>query len=167
MFNVGDTVLYGKEGVCVLSAIEKKRFGGETHVYYVLESMAKTNSKIYIPCDNEKLTGGMRRVLSEAEIKELVVKINEGAPIWESDENTRREEYRRTIADADCLGMGRCLRAIHYKKEELKAQGKKLRRFDEEFFIQGQNILFNEFSYVLKISKDEVLTYILSSEGTE
>ncbi len=161
MFNVGDTVLYGKEGVCILSAVEKKKFGTEIREYYVLSSLNKENSKIFVPTDNENLVASMRRVLGEDDIKKLVAEINAGEPLWISDDNERREEYRRIVAEADCRALGKCLRGLYNRKEELKVQGKKLRRFDEDFYVQGQNILFNELSYVLKISKDKVLEYIL------
>ena len=160
MFNVGDTILYGKEGVCTLCAVEERSFMGEKHKYYVLDSLSKPNSKLFVPVDNEKLVGSMRRLLSAVEIDSMINEIKASSVEWDDDVQHRKEEYSKIIANADCLEMGRTLRNIYYKKEELKKQGKKLRRTDEEFFIQGQKLFFNEISHVLKIGREDVLRYI-------
>lgn len=161
MFTVGDTVMYGKEGVCIIEAVEERKFAGEVRSYYVMKSLARSNSRLYVPTDNSVLVSGIRKVMSKAEIDSLVSQINSCEVFWMPDDNLRREEYRRIIGSADCLALGKALRSIHFHRGELKEIGKKLRRFDEEFYIQGQNILFNEFAHVLNISKSEVLDYIL------
>lgn len=164
MFNIGDTVLYAKEGVCCISNIEQRKFANETRRYYVLKSLDRINSTVYVPTDNERLVSAMRRVLSKQEIDDLIERIHSSSAEWLSDDMLRKEEYHRIISNADCLALGINLRILHLKREELRAGGKKLRRFDEEFFIQAQNLLFNEFAHVLKISKEEVLPYILNHE---
>ncbi len=162
MFNIGDTILYSKEGVCCIEAVEDRCFGGEKRTYYVLKSLIKPNSTVYVPTDNERLICGMRKILSKEEIDSIIAEVNEVVPSWIEEDAERKEEYNRIISDADCTAMCKMLKNIYYRKNKLKEQGKKLRRFDEDFFIQAQNILFNEFAHVLSIKKDEVLSYILN-----
>lgn len=64
MYEKGDYIVYGQHGICRVQDITNPGFSGmdEHKLYYVLEPLCSTGSKIYSPVDNEKVL--MRRVMS-------------------------------------------------------------------------------------------------------
>ena len=55
------------------------------------------------------------------------------------------------------------IKAIYAHKLQREAEGKRLHLSDERFFKDAEQLLYNEFQYVLDISsKDEMMAYILA-----
>ena len=67
MFQVNDMVLYGTNGVCRVVDIDERDCGGRMVEYYILKPIYASNSTVFVPVNNEKLTSKMRYVLTEAE----------------------------------------------------------------------------------------------------
>ena len=72
MFGVGDTVVYGTQGVCRIERTESRRVRGEYIDYLVLRPVYDSNSTLFIPKSNEKLTSKMREILSADEIDKII-----------------------------------------------------------------------------------------------
>ena len=68
MFEVGQTVLYGTEGVCRITEIQEMKVGKKKSEYYVLKPVYRDGATIYVPMDNATLLNRMRQVLSAEEI---------------------------------------------------------------------------------------------------
>lgn len=61
-------------------------------------------------------------------------------------------------AIADLIKM---IKAVYTHKKAREAEGKRLHMMDEQFFKNAEQILYNEFQYVLNLnSKDELMKYI-------
>ena len=57
----------------------------------------------------------------------------------------------------------RMIKSIYLHKQQREAAGKRLHVTDERFFKDAEQILYNEFQYVLKLnSKEELLSYIVA-----
>lgn len=55
------------------------------------------------------------------------------------------------------------IKAIYLHKQELEANKKRLHVSDDRFFKDAEQLLYNEFQYVLKRkSKNDLMTYILA-----
>ena len=54
MFGVGDTVVYGTQGVCRIERTESRRVRGEYIDCLVLPPVYDSNSTLFIPKNNEK-----------------------------------------------------------------------------------------------------------------
>ena len=55
------------------------------------------------------------------------------------------------------------IQTVYLRKKQRLAQGKRLHVVDEYFFKDAEQILYNEFQYVLQLeSKEALLDYILS-----
>jgi CarD family transcriptional regulator len=53
------------------------------------------------------------------------------------------------------------IKAIYAHKKEREAEGKRLHISDEHFFKDAEQMLYNEFQYVLDIqNKADLITYI-------
>lgn len=55
MYNVGDTVIYGSEGVCRISDKTERKFKNRVLSYYILQPVYKENGLVNI-CIVEKIT---------------------------------------------------------------------------------------------------------------
>ena len=72
MYAIGQTVLYGANGVCSISEITTRKIGKEAIEYYVLKPMGMQASTVYVPTKNEELVGRMRAVGTAEEVRALL-----------------------------------------------------------------------------------------------
>ena len=163
MFRVNDVILYGSQGVCEIVAIEEKIISGAKKSYFVLKSVNDNGATIFAPTDNEIVLKKMRKLLSEAEINALIDSMPNEETVWIANEAERRECYKNILSSGDHLELIKMIKAIYLHKQELEANKKRLHVSDDRFFKDAEQLLYNEFQYVLKLkSKNELLTYILS-----
>ena len=68
-YQINDTVMYGADGVCIISDITERKIGTEIHKYYILKPVYDTKSTIMVPFANEHLVGKMKELLNGDEIR--------------------------------------------------------------------------------------------------
>lgn len=161
MFQVNDTILYGTDGVCVITEIAKRKFGKTTREYYVLKPVYKDDAVIYVPTDSEKLLGKMRRILSAEEIYRLIRSMPEEGLLWVDDENERKRVYTDVIHSGDRRAMVRMVKALYLHQQSLRKAGRKFHTCDERFMKDAEQILYHEFAHVLHMEPDQVRPFIL------
>ena len=163
MFQINDVIIYGTQGVCTITGIEEKTVGGAKKKYFVLKPVNDKGATIYAPMNNELVLKKMRKLLSVEEINHLIDSMPEEETNWIVNENERREYFKRVIAGGDHLELIKMIKSIYIHRNERQATGKRLHTTDERFFKDAEQILYDEFQYVLKLeSKADLLTYILS-----
>lgn len=160
MFQINDTVLYGAEGVFKIKDTTKMDFLGEQKDYFVLESLSKGKSAVYVPMWNESLLAKMRRVLSKEEIYEIIKLMPDEELIWIDDENQRLAEYKEILLKGDHREIVKLIKTLFVHKEKQKAIGKNLHKVDEKFLKDAEKLLYEEFAYVLDIKPDQVVPFI-------
>ncbi len=163
MFEAGDTVIYGSQGVCKITGTEQKRIGGKYVNYLVLHPVYDENSTIFVPADNESLIGKMKPVLSEEEVYDMINSISEEEIIEAGDDNERREQYQKIITEGDRYMLFRLIKTLYLKRISQEKKGKKLHQSDEAILKQAEKLLHNEFALVLDIKPDEVFPLIMNS----
>ena len=162
MFEVNDTIMYGTQGICKIVEITEKDFMGTKKEYYVLKPISDEGATLFAPVNNEKIESKMRRILSEEEIYELIETMPYEEGNWIHNENERKEQYKKIIAGGDRTELIRMIKALYFHKKEREADGKHLYLSDERFFKEAERILYDEFQYVLKIQKEELMTFIFT-----
>ncbi len=160
MFEIGETVLYGTEGVCKITEIMEMKCGSTRAKYYVLKPIHRDSATIYVPLNNERLLERMRRVLSAQEIDELLRSVTQEELAWIDDANERRQEYAKILTAGDRLDVVRLIRALYLRRQSLVAVGKHLRTSDEQLLRDAEKLLNDEFALVLDIPQREVPEYI-------
>ena len=161
MFRVDDVIVYGVQGVCKIADTEEKTVSGVKKTYFVLKPVADGGATIFVPTDNEHVLKKMRRLLTKEEIHKLIDAMPGENAVWVADENERKELYKNILAKGDHLQMIQMLKAIYANKKEREAEGKRLHMSDERFFKDAEQILYNEFQYVLNLkSKEDLIAYI-------
>lgn len=163
MFQVNDVIVYGAQGVCKIAGIEEKAVNGVKRQYFVLKPVNDRAATIFAPTDNIHVLKKMRKLLTAEQIHALIDSMADGEATWIEDEAERRKVYKEIISGGDHRELIRLIKAIYAHKTQREAQGKRLHMSDERFFKDAEQILYNEFQYVLQLSsKDDLMTYILS-----
>ena len=163
MFQVNDVVIYGAQGVCKITGTEEKIVDGKKKTYFVLKPVDDKGATIFAPTDNEFVLKKMRRLLTTEEIHKLIDFMQENNALWVENENERKELYKSILVKGDHGQIIKMLKAIYAHKKQREAEGKRLHISDDRFFKDAEQILYNEFQYVLNLKdRSELMTYILS-----
>jgi len=161
MYRIDDTVMYGTIGVCKIEALEERSFNGIKRNYYVLKPLFQEGTTTYVPVDNEKLVSKIHKTLSAEEIKHLVRTLSNAETQWIDKDNERKQVYLAALEKGNRRELIGLVRAVLKHKAEQIAKGKKLHICDEHFLVQAQKVLYDEFSFVLHIDRDEVPALLL------
>jgi CarD family transcriptional regulator len=160
MFGVGESFIYGTNGICELTGTREMTVGRETRPYYVLTPVFESGSTIYIPVGNEQAAAKMRRLLNAEEIHSLIAKMPGEDSLWIEDKNERKEYCKTALAVGDRISLVRLMKAVFQHKRELASLKKKLHVSDERFLKDAEKMLYDEFAYVLGIKRETVIPYI-------
>lgn len=161
MYKIGDVILYGTDGVCRINEITEKKFGRETSQYYVLQSVYRESSVIYVPVGNEKLESKMRTILSKTEIDSMIESMPGAESIWIENEPIRKVKYKEIITGGNRGELIRMIKALREHRTEQEKSGKKMHISDERFLKDAEKILYDEIAHVLHIKPEQVPPYIL------
>lgn len=161
MFKINDTVSYGTEGICKITEVTEKNFGGKLTEYYVLKPVYNDAATIFVPKQNKTLTQKMRRMLSPEEIYQMIHMLPKESLIWIEDEHERKNKYKEILARGDRKELVKLLKTLYLHQQEQQEKGKKLHMADERFFKEAEKLIYDEFALVLHIKREEVLPFIL------
>ena len=160
MYQIGETVLYGTEGVCTIAEIREMKIGRERASYYVLQPVHREGATIFVPLANETLLAKMRPLLSATQIDGLLQRVSRDEPVWIEDAALRKEEFRRILTAGDRRELLGMIRVLYRRREALRRTGKHLRTNDEQTLRDAEKLLNDEFATVLHIEPHEVPAYI-------
>lgn len=161
MFDVGELVVFGSDGVCQVESVGALDMAGisKDRIYYTLIPLGKNgNGRIYAPVDGKKVI--IRRVISLEDANKLIDEIKHIDKLEITDEKKREETYKQVIHNCDLRDVVRLIKEIHSRKEMRETIGKKLTAIDERYFGMAENCLYSELSLPLKMEKSQVRDYI-------
>ncbi len=162
MFQKDDIITYGTAGVCKITEIIEKDFSGARQPYYELRPVYDEKSTLFVPVDNPALAGKMHRLLSAEDIHALIHSAPEETLTWIADESSRKQYYKDILDHGDRKALINTLRMLYHHRQDCQTQGKKVHVCDERFFKEAERVLYDEFAYVLRLERDQILQYILS-----
>lgn len=165
MYQIDDVVVYGLHGVCRIAEIEKREFAGEEQLYYTMKPVFDNRSTFFVPVENELSKKKLRRLLSPKEVKELIHGIPHQDAIGIADEKHRKETYQKIIESGDRMEIIRLVKTIYERKNAQEKAGKKQHLIDERYMKEAETVLYDEFAYVLKIKREDVLPFIQKELG--
>lgn len=158
MFDVGDYIIYGTNGVCQVSSVGKLSISDDDKLYYTLVPVYSKASTVYTPVDNEKVV--MRRLISREEARELVKNINTVETIPIEDEKKREECYKQALRTCECTEWIKLIRTSYLRIQDRRNNGKKVINSDEKYLKAAEDYLYGELAIALDIDKDKVRDYI-------
>lgn len=162
MFKIGDRIVYGANGVMEIVDVREESIGDVSRNYYVLSSVfSRSDSLIFVPCDNEKLLSVMRHLLTRDEALELIGRIDELPDIeWVESNRARAEHFKKLMESGDREAMFSMIRAIDENAKRREAEGKKNFLTDETARQKAERLLHSELALVLGIPIEEVPSFI-------
>ena len=105
MFSVGEYIIYGVEGVCMVEEAGRLKVSGlnKNRDYYRLRPYYHGGT-IYTPVDGK---AAMRPVLTRAELDGLLPRLRQMEPLEDipADSRAAGEYYRRILAEHDCVKL--------------------------------------------------------------
>ena len=158
MFKIGDKIMYGQTGVCIVEDIcEKALIKNQTKLYYILKPVFQQNNVIYAPADSDKVF--MRQIISKQQADEIIGSIPDIMNKLPNKEMSQ-EEYKVELATHDCRDLVSLTAKIYKKKQNAKLSNKKLGFSDEKYMKLAESLLFGELSVALDIKYEDVIDYI-------
>ena len=160
MLNIGETVVFGTEGIFTIEETTQKVIGGKKTDYYVLRSKCKDNAIVYLPMNNQMLLEKAKPLVTKEEISRLIENIPNSEDYWVDDHKQRKEKFNRILQSGDRQDIMALAGTIHNKQKAQLAAHKKLNASDERILREAERIINLEFAFVLDITPDEVKEYI-------
>ncbi len=152
MFQIGDKVIYGIHGVCVVVAQEERVVDHKAVTYLALEPASGEGSRYLVPMHNPAAKGKLRRMLPREELLLLQDSEEVRRGQWIAEENLRKQRYRELISSADRTILMQMVHTLYRHKAAQAAAGKKCHLCDENFLRDAEKLLAGEVALVLNIS---------------
>ena len=156
MFEIGDYVVYGQNGICQITDLTRLNMSGidRKKKYYVLNPIKDKSGVIYSPVDNTKVV--LRHILTRDEALELIDGIPDIEELWIQNERMREEEYKEAMKACDCRQWIRIIKTLYVRREERIAAGKKVTSTDERYYKQASSNLYAELGMAMDIDEEHV-----------
>ncbi len=157
---MGAYVHYGAHGVCQVVGQEDMDLGCGKKNYYHLKPVSDEHITLYLPGDADPQRVRLRSVMTPEEVMELVKQELSDQVDWVGDSKVRRELSGKTLRGGDMLELIRMVKAIRGHEETLPP-GKNLPISDLEQLRSAEKQLYNEFCFVLDITREQVIPFVL------
>ncbi len=160
MFNIGDFIIYGNNGVCKITNVGPMKMPGvpKDRLYYTMVPCYIRDSEIFTPIDNERVV--MRKVMSKDEAEDFIQSISEIKELEIIEEKKRELEYKQAVLTCEPEILVSLIKTIHTRMEDRIAVGKKVTSSDSKYFHIAEESLCGELAISLEMDKDEVRDYI-------
>lgn len=160
MFEIGDRIVYGSNGVCCVENIGALDSPNalKGRIYYTLTPQYTKGSTIFTPVDNEKVK--MRPVMSREEASVLIDEIKDIETLWIADEKGRELEYKQAIMKCECRELVKIIKTIYLRKQSRLIEGKKVTAVDEKYFRMAEERLYGELAVSLGMNEEDVKNYV-------
>jgi len=162
LYHAGDIVMHPGEGVCTVEALRSIEFRStQRRLYYVLKpTTEKSSSTVYLPVFRGNAV--LRRLLSREDILSLIRKSKEHAGLFISDSKQRKESFSRILQEGDYAKIIRMIHEIHTENAQRIKEGKRPCAADEAIRAEAERLLHQEFSYVLRMSLEDTISFIVN-----
>lgn len=126
MFQTGDYMIYGNNGVCQVESVGTiDTIPGipKDKIYYTLKPLYIKGSTIYTSVDNQKVL--IRPLISKEEAMKLIDGIEEIEILWITNEKQREEVYKEGLATCDCKELIKIIKTVYQRMQSRLAEGEK------------------------------------------
>ncbi len=155
-FKVGDKAIYPKQGVTEVVSIEERKIGTATMEFYVLKPLdAKNNDRIRVAVKQAKKVG-LRPPISESDIKEIFVLLEEQPVVF--DNQTWNRRYRGFM---DKIKTGSVFDVAEVMRDLYRLQVEKSLSFGEKKMLEtARNLVVKEIAVARSRSEESTQTEI-------
>ena len=159
MFEIGDKIIYGENGVCTVEKIDALPMAGSSRdkVYYHLSPFVGTGI-YFAPVDSNVF---MRPVMSREEAEALIAAMPGIAPAVCNDNRFNHVDafYKDLFRQHSCEALVAIVKGLRQRMSERKTKSSRA----EATMKRAKDILHGELSVALGIDISEVEDYIAQS----
>ena len=160
MYQIGDKVIYGMHGVCLVTDLEKRIVDKKEVTYLALEPAGQSGSRFLVPTHNAAAMAKVRPMLTREALEELLSSDVLKEDAWVRDESQRKQLYRELISSCDRQRLLQMIASLYRYRKTQTAAGKKFHMCDENFLRDAEKILAGEIASTLEIPSAEALKYL-------
>ena len=155
MFNIGDKLIYGYEGVFVVSEYTDSPIDkNDRRTFYVLRPVnGSTGNKILTPSEGGSVS--MRAVMTGEEAEALIERIPEIGEVTVTFERGRRDAYREVMTRGSGEDFVSIIKTVRRRRVVFMAQKRRFSETDTDFESRAKNCLLSELSVSLGITYGE------------
>ncbi len=164
MYNIGEFISYGNNGVCEVIGTKPVAMSMDisgSRQCYILRPLHDQSCTIMTPVDNPKVI--MRSLISEEETKQLLEDIPEIETLPEQSARQQEIAYQKALHSCNCREWVRLIKTLTYRIAVRKQKGKKITATDDRYYKAAAEKLIEEFSVVLGIDKGETEKLLTSA----
>ena len=160
MFEVGDFVVYGSNGVCRITQVGPIDCPGvdQSKIYYTMTPCYIRDSSIFTPVDNNRVV--IRKVMSADEAKEFIGQLGRIKTMSVQEEKKREALYKEALLTCEPEKIVSLIKTIYQRMQERLSEGKKVTSSDAKYFHIAEDSLYGELAISLGMAKDEVGPYV-------
>lgn len=161
MFEVGDYVVHGNNGVCRVEEIQEMvGMGTQKRTYYILVPIYSTGSKLFVPTDSNKVV--MRSVMTKKEAEKLLEDWDKIETLWIENDKKREEVYKEALRSCDSRQWVRLIKTSYQRNQARIKIGKKATTSDERYLHMAEDNLFGELAIPFEMTKGEAEDFFVS-----
>lgn len=160
MYQIGEFVVYGNNGVCRVEKIGPIAMAGvdKERQYYTLSPVYTNGSTVFTPVDGKKTK--LRPLITKSQIDELLNEVENLPTLQVADEKKREEVYRTAYKTYDCSEWIKLIKTSYLRKQERVQAGRHATANDEKYLHLAEESLYGELAISLHMSKEDVAEYI-------
>ena len=160
MFEVGDYIIYGNNGVCKITNVGPMDMPGvpKSKLYYTMTPCYIRDSSIFTPVDNDRVV--MRKVMSRQEAEKFLETAEDIDKLDIKDEKHREQEYKAAILTCDPTVLVGIIKTIQDRMQDRIAEGKKVTASDTKYIHIAEDSLYGDLAISFDMEKDDVKAYV-------
>ena len=160
MFEKGEYIIYGRNGICKIEDITHLDISGvdKKKLYYVLSPLNAKGSRVYFPVD--KKDANARKLVTKQEAWKLLDEIRDIPQIWVANEKVREETYKQALNSCDQHQWVSIIKTLHVRRQTRLSQGKKMASTVERYLKLAEEALYSELAFVMDKDKSEMAPLI-------
>lgn len=160
MFGIGENVVCGNKGVCVVENITTLNLSGvdKERQYYILKPLYASGSTVYVPVDAPKES--MRAVLTKTEAEMLLAKIPDIPLLIITNDKLAEQIYKEGIRANKCEELVKIIKTIYLRRKHRIESGRKVTAVDAKYIRLAEENLYGELAVALDINKKDVEKYV-------
>ena len=160
MFSLGDKIIYGSDGVFIVSEFTSSPIDkNDTRQFYVLRPVhGPAGNIIMTPVDNERAK--MRPVMSREDAMAFIDSLHTIEVLTVEREKNRREIYRKTLEIASIESLVSIIKTVQVRRLELAKVKKRPSESDNDYEKKAKHCLYGELSIALEIPMADVERFI-------
>lgn len=163
MFDIGDYIVYGHNGICQVVDITHPDVSGADNdrLYYVLIPEKTRDSKLFCPADNDRIV--IRKVISAEEANAIIEESKTIEPLWIESDRMRDDSYKNVMKNCDLRQCVQVIKALLIRKKQREDSGKKITATDERYLKMAEEGLYSELAIATGQDREEIKKIIIGN----